>query len=144
MHRCLKVLAVFTIGLLALPGIVQPLRAGEPNSVTAIDILLEPDATMIEQAKAANQRLLKTFPIGFALDETHHPHITCLQRYVETADLNKLYEAVGKVLAEERPTSWKLKAYKPVMGEGSAPSRHTDSTHCPCPCVNFSSHAPEV
>jgi 2'-5' RNA ligase len=108
MHRCLKVLAVSTIGLLAsLPG-----RAGEPNSVTAIDILLEPDATMIEHAKAANQRLLKSFPIGFALDETHHPHITCLQRYVETTDLNKLYEVVGKVLAEERPTSWKLKAYK--------------------------------
>ena len=101
------------MGLLAsLPGIEQPLRAGEPNSVTAIDILLEPDATMIEHAKAANQRLLKGFPIGFALDGTHHPHITCLQRYVETADLNKLYEAVGKVLAEERPTSWKLKAYK--------------------------------
>jgi len=35
-----------------------------------------------------------------------------LQRYVETADLNKLYEAVEKVLAEERPTAWKLKAYK--------------------------------
>jgi 2'-5' RNA ligase len=101
------------MGLLAsLPGIEQPLRASEPNSVTAVDILLEPDATMIEHAKAANQRLLKSFPIGFALDETHHPHITCLQRYVETADLNKLYEAVGKVLAEERPTSWKLKAYK--------------------------------
>jgi 2'-5' RNA ligase len=113
MHRCLKVLAVLTIGLLAsLPGILQLLRAGEPNSVTAIDILLEPDATMIEHAKAANQRLLKSFPIGFALDETHHPHITCLQRYVETTDLNKLYEVVGKVLAEERPTSWKLKAYK--------------------------------
>ena len=77
--------------LVSLPGIEQPLRAGEPNSVTAIDIMLEPDATMIEHAKAANQRLLKSFPIGFALDETHHPHITCLQRYVETADLNKLY-----------------------------------------------------
>jgi hypothetical protein len=64
MHRCLKVLAALTIGLLAsLPGIEQPLRAGEPNSVTAIDILLEPDATMIEHAKAANQRLLKGFPI---------------------------------------------------------------------------------
>jgi 2'-5' RNA ligase len=113
MHRCLKVLAVLTIGVLAsLPGILQLLRAGEPNSVTAVDILLEPDATMIEHAKAANQRLLKSFPIGFALDETHHPHITCLQRYVETTDLNKLYEVVGKVLAEERPTSWKLKAYK--------------------------------
>jgi hypothetical protein len=90
---------------------VQP-RAGEPNPVTAIDILLEPDATMIKHAVAANQRLLKSFPNGFALDETYHPHITCLQRYVETADLDKLYEAIGKVLAEERPTSWKLKAYK--------------------------------
>ena len=58
-----------TIGLLAsLPGNVQPLRAGEPNPVTAIDIMLEPDATMIEHAKAANQRLLKGFPIGFS----HH------------------------------------------------------------------------
>ena len=112
MHRCLKVLAALTIGLLAsLPWNVQP-RAGEPNPVTAIDILLEPDATMIEHAKAANQHLLKSFPNGFALDETYHPHITCLQRYVETADLDKLYEAIGKVLAEERPTSWKLKAYK--------------------------------
>jgi len=78
MHRCLKVLAALTIGLLAsLPWNVQP-RAGEPNPVTAIDILLEPDATMIEHAKAANQRLLKSFPIGFALDETHHPTRTCL------------------------------------------------------------------
>ena len=69
MHRCLKVLAALTIGLLAsLPGNVQPLRAGEPNPVTAIDILLKPDATMIQHAKAANQRLLKSFPIGFAAD----------------------------------------------------------------------------
>jgi hypothetical protein len=46
MHRCLKVLAALTIGLLAsLPRNVEPLRAGEPNPVTAIDILLEPDAT---------------------------------------------------------------------------------------------------
>jgi len=113
MLRCLRVLAVLIIGLLAsLPGIPQLLGAGKPISVTAIDIMLEPDATMVEHAKAANQHVLKSFPIGFALDETHHPHITCLQRYVETADLNKLYEVVGKVLAEEKPTSWKLKAYK--------------------------------
>jgi hypothetical protein len=31
---------------------------------------------------------------------------------VRTADLDKVYEAVGKVLAEEKPASWKLKAYK--------------------------------
>ena len=38
------------------------------NSVTAIDIALEPDATMLQHAKAANARLLKSFPKGFALD----------------------------------------------------------------------------
>jgi hypothetical protein len=56
--------------------------------------------------------LLKVFPKGFALGKTHQPHISCLQRYVKTADLDKVYEAVGKVLAEEKPTTWKLKAYK--------------------------------
>jgi len=109
MHRYLKVLATIVVGLLAS---LQPLRAGEPNPVAAIDIMLGPDATMIEHAKAANQRLLASFPLGFALDERHHPHITCLQRYVETANLDKLYEAIGKILAEETPTSWELKAYK--------------------------------
>jgi hypothetical protein len=88
----------------------QPSGAGE--SVTAIDILLEPDATMLKHAKAANERLLKVFPKGFALDATHQPHISCLQRYVRTADLDKIYEAVGKVLAEEKPASWKLRAHK--------------------------------
>jgi len=81
-------------------------------SVTAIDILLDPDATMVKEAQVANERLLKVFPKGFALGKTHQPHISCLQRYVKTADLDKVYEAVGKVLAEEKPTTWKLKAYK--------------------------------
>ena len=87
--------------------------AAEPeNAVTAIDILLEPDATMIKHAEAANERLRKSYPKGFALGKTHQPHISTLQRYVKTADLDKVYEAVGKVLAEEKPTGWKLKAYK--------------------------------
>jgi hypothetical protein len=80
--------------------------------LTAIDILLEPDATMSRNAAAANARLRQSFAGGFALDETHQPHITCLQRYVRTADLDKVYVAVGKVLAGEKPTGWKLKAYK--------------------------------
>ena len=113
MRRYLKVLATLSIGLLALLlGTAQPLTADEPNPVTAIDILLEPDATMVKHAEAANERLLKDFPKGFALGKTHQPHISCLQRYVKTADLDKVYEAVGKVLAEEKPTAWKLKAYK--------------------------------
>jgi hypothetical protein len=87
-------------------------KGAGPDAVTAIDILLEPDATMIRHAKAANERLLKDFPNGFVLGKTHQPHISCLQRFVKTADLDQVYEAVGKVLAEEKPPRWKLKAYK--------------------------------
>jgi hypothetical protein len=113
MDRYLNVLAALIIGLLALLlGIAQPATADEPSPVTAIDVLLEPDATMVKHAEAANQRLLKEFPKGFTLGKTHHPHISCLQGYVKTADLDKVYQAVGKVLAEERPTTWKQKAYK--------------------------------
>ena len=82
------------------------------NPVMAIDVLLEPDATMIKNAQTANARLRKSFPAGFALDETHQPHISCLQRYVRTADLDKVYEAVDKVLAGEKPAAWRLKAYR--------------------------------
>ena len=71
----------------------------EQSPVTAIDILLEPDATMLRHAEANNARLLKVFPKGFALDAAHRPHITMLQCFVRTADLDKVYAAVGKVLA---------------------------------------------
>jgi hypothetical protein len=84
----------------------------EPNAVTAIDILLDPDATMMKHAQATNARLLKSFPKGYALDASHQPHITCLQRYVRSKDLEELYVVVSNVLEEEKPTSWKLKAYK--------------------------------
>jgi hypothetical protein len=71
----------------------------------AIDIALEPDATMVQHAEAANARLLKVYPKGFALDATHSPHNTILQRYVRTADLDKVNVAVGNVLAGEKPVA---------------------------------------
>jgi hypothetical protein len=80
--------------------------------VTAIDILLEPDAVMIQHAETANARLRSVFPNGFALDASHRPHITMLQRFVRTADLDKVYAAANKVLATKNPTRWKLKAFK--------------------------------
>ena len=88
-----------------------PAAAGESN-VTAIDILLEPDATMIQHATAANAELLKNFPKGYTLGGTHAPHVSVLQRYVYTADLDKVFAAANKVFAKENPTSWKLKAFK--------------------------------
>ena len=35
-----------------------------------------------------------------------------LQQFVRTADLDKVYAEVNKALASEKPTSWKLKAFK--------------------------------
>ena len=68
-----------------------------PFEVTAIDILLEPNATMLAHCKANNARLLKVYPKGFALDAAHTPHITMLQCFVRTADLDKVYAAEDKV-----------------------------------------------
>jgi len=84
----------------------------EQEPVTAIDILLEPDATMLQHAAAVNARLLKVYPKGFALDALHNPHITLIQRYVRTADLDKVYAAAGNVLTRKKITGWKLKAFK--------------------------------
>jgi len=87
-------------------------KASQESPVTAIDIALEPDATMMQHARADNARLLKVFPKGFALDATHQPHVTMLQQFVRTADLEDVYTALNKVFASEKPTSWKLKAFK--------------------------------
>jgi phosphoserine phosphatase len=89
----------------------QVFPAGQ-SPVTAIDILLEPDATMLRQCETNNARLLKVFPKGFALDATHTPHITMIQRFVRTADLDKVYAAAGKILASANVPAIKLEAFK--------------------------------
>jgi len=89
----------------------QVFPAAQP-AVTVIDILLEPDATMLMHAEANNARLLKVYPKGFALDAAHRPHITMIQRFVRTADLDKVYAAVGKVLAGANVNAMKLEAFK--------------------------------
>src|SRR5437763_15317615 len=62
----------------------------------------------------------------FALDATHHPHITMLQQFVRTADLGKVYTAANRILANEKVTSWNLKAFKyyyiPVPPNGALSS----------------------
>jgi phosphoserine phosphatase len=82
------------------------------SPVTAIDILLEPDAAMLQYAEANNARLLKVYPQGFTLDAAHRPHITMLQCFVRTADLDKVYDAEEKVLAAANVNAMKLEAFK--------------------------------
>jgi 2'-5' RNA ligase len=99
------------VGLVSAFAVAQG-AAAQQGPVTAVDIALEPDATMVQHAKAANARLLKSFPKGFVLDENHHPHLTMVQQFVHTADLDKVYAAANAVLAKEKPKTWKLKAFK--------------------------------
>jgi len=99
--------------MVVAPALVFTQEASaQQNPVTAIDIALEPDATMIQHAKGANARLLKSFPKGFALDETHHPHVTMLQQFVRTDDLDKVFAAANAIMSKEKPTVWTLKAVK--------------------------------
>jgi hypothetical protein len=84
----------------------------QPGTITALDIVLEPDATMVQHARAANAGLLKNFPKGYALGDEHAPHISVMGGYVYTASLERIYTAAAKVLANEKVTSWKLKAFK--------------------------------
>jgi hypothetical protein len=96
----------------------------QTDEVTAIDILLNPDATMLHHSAGNNARLLKVFPRGFALDAAHRPHITLLQRFVRTADLDQVYAAAGKVFANANVKGMKLEAFKyyyaPVGATGVA------------------------
>ncbi len=104
--------------VLALSGGLErsPSLATVPEAhqaaVTAIDVALEPDASMIAHATAANAELLANYPTGFALGPTRRPHVTLVQRFVHTADLAEVYAALGKVFGRTNLRDWHLKAFK--------------------------------
>jgi hypothetical protein len=70
------------------------------TELTAVDILIEPDDATITRAREINARMLQSVPDGIVLDATHQPHITMLQRYLRTADLDQAYEAIGKAVTD--------------------------------------------
>jgi phosphoserine phosphatase len=98
--------------VVSMKGDWKTVFKAEASAVTAIDILLEPDAAMLRHCQASNARLLGAYPNGFALDEAHRPHITLIQRFVRTADLDRVYAAAGKVLAGAHVNSMKLEAFR--------------------------------
>jgi len=92
------------------------------NKLIAIDILLEPDQTMVGKSRAVNARLRENFPAGYELDASHAPHVTLLQRFVRAKDFDAVTAALTKVLVAERPTELRLKAkgYDYVIWGGHA------------------------
>ncbi len=79
-------------------------------TLIAINILLDPDAATVEKARATNARLRESYPDGFALDANHAPHITILQRFVRTADLDEVAKVVADVLRTEQSMKWESNA----------------------------------
>jgi phosphoserine phosphatase len=98
--------------VVSMKGDWKQVFAFEPCPVTAIDILLEPDAAMLKHAQATNTRLLKAYDKGFKLDADHRPHITLIQRFVRTSDLDKVCAAAEKVLVSAHANDMKLEAFK--------------------------------
>jgi len=82
------------------------------SELTAIDVLIDPDEATIVRAREVNTRMLKSLPQGWALDDTHKPHITTLQRYVRTADLDHVYDAVEKTVADTDMASLSYRVVK--------------------------------
>ena len=64
------------------------------------------------------------FPKGFALDATHRPHVTLLQRFVRTADLDKIYAAAGKVFARTDVLGLRMEAFELLL--------HPERRHWTC------------
>jgi hypothetical protein len=111
MHCCVKELVALVVSVASLLGFAQTSHA-QQTPIIAIDVLLEPDATMLRHAEANNVRLLGVFPNGFALDAAHRPHITLIQCFVRTADLDKVYAAAHGVFAATNVNAMKLEAHK--------------------------------
>lgn len=80
------------------------------TDLTAIDILVEPDATALARAYEENARLRATAGEGFAFDSGHRPHITLLQRYVRTAELDALFIAVERIVHSVNTSQLLLRA----------------------------------
>jgi 2'-5' RNA ligase len=79
-------------------------------SVIAINVLMDPDPATVGKARAVNARLRESFPHGFALDENHAPHLTILQRFVRTADVEAVAKAVAAVLRDGPSVRWESRA----------------------------------
>ena len=87
--------------LLTLLLFLGTLTMHAQTPLLAIDVLIEPDAAMTARAKAVNAQLRQNYPAGYALDATHLPHVTLVQRYIRASDLEAVKAAIAKALHSE-------------------------------------------
>ncbi len=82
----------------------------DSDRVIAIDVLLLPDATMVDHAKEANARLLKNYSKGYTLGETK-PHMS---RWSTAMSTRKTWRK------SKRPSQKKF-PNKPARSTGNSP-----------------------
>jgi len=105
------VIGLLVSAALALPSAAQHHAAAPAgDKLIAIDVLLQPDQTMVAKANEINARLRANYPEGYSLDATHAPHVTMLQRFIRVRDFDAVTAAITRVLATERPGDLQLKA----------------------------------
>ena len=67
------------------------------ENITAIDVLIRPGPKMLSEAADWNARLREQSPEGFELDAEHAPHVTLVQQFVATEDIDEVLAAVAEV-----------------------------------------------
>ncbi|MBL8201172.1 MAG: 2'-5' RNA ligase family protein [Chromatiales bacterium] len=104
-------LAVLLLACLVplMAPVMAPAQPALPD-VVAINVLLDPDATMLDLAAAANARLRARDPTGFALDDGHATHLTVLQAFVARDDLPRIIATTAGVVSRARPVDQELTA----------------------------------
>lgn len=80
------------------------------SNLVAIDVLLDPDQEMWDMAVETNLLLRENYPAGFALGTENAPHVTVLQRFVLTDDIEEVIAAVQAVNRRTDPTTFELTA----------------------------------
>jgi hypothetical protein len=92
---------LYLIGLMLVLGLKAQAqtRTGSQDGVIAIDVLLLPDDNAAQFSRTINSKLREKYPQGYALDASHSPHITLLQRYVRAKDLGSVESAIQKALS---------------------------------------------
>ena len=104
-----KPLRALTILLIA--AFIIPISlAFAQNDLIAIDVLIQPDSRMMEEAEKWNALMREQYPEGFELDEEHAPHVTLIQQFITKSDLPKVLAAVDKVKAKTDLSSLEMTA----------------------------------
>lgn len=73
--------------------------------IVAIDVALLLPEAINRKAREINKRYWLAHQEGFFFDETHYPHITLLQQFVDTKDMPRTIQSVEEALLGFQPLS---------------------------------------